>query len=291
MEFNTKNYDCALCNNNNTKQLLVKQGFSIVQCSNCSFVYVNPRLEDEQLATIYEHNYFKNKDYGYVGYEQEKRLRIRNFEKWLNDAEGFLSANALVNALDVGCAAGYCLDVMEARGWHSEGLELDEDICENLKKAGKIACHSSLENFKTKRKYQVITLFDVIEHIPNIDGAFKKLNNLLDVNGIIIMVTPNHDSLQRRAFGKKWFQYKPIEHIQYFTIRGLNVFAKRNNLQIVHHAKCGQYADTDFLTNRLKYYRFSFLQKIFDRALKLVNLSNRFFYVDTGSLLVIFKKT
>lgn len=290
MEFNTRNYDCALCSSNSTKQLLVKQGFSIVQCRNCSFVYVNPRIDDDQLITIYEHNYFKNKDYGYVGYEQEKRLRIKNFEKWLNDAQIFLPAITAVNALDVGCAAGYCLDVMEARGWHAAGLELDEGICDNLSKERKTVYHSSLENFKTKLKYQVITLFDVIEHIPNIDAAFKKLNDLLEVDGIVIMVTPNHDSLQRRLFSKNWFQYKPIEHIQYFTIKSLGVFAKRNNLQIIYHAKCGQYADVDFLINRLKYYRFSFLAKIFDRLFKLANLKNRFFYTDTGSLFVIFKK-
>ncbi len=290
MEFNTKNYDCALCNSNSTKQLLVKQGFSIVQCSNCSFVYVNPRIDDDQLITIYEHNYFINKDYGYVGYEQEKRLRIKNFEKWLNDAQGFMSSIAPINALDVGCAAGYCLDVMEAKGWQAEGLELDEDICDSLIKGGKIAHHSSLDNFKTKLKYQVITLFDVIEHIPNIDAAFKKLSNLLEVNGIVIMVTPNYDSLQRRLFSKNWFQYKPIEHIQYFTIKSLGAFAKRNNLQIIYHAKCGQYADVDFLTNRLRYYRFSFLAKIFDRVFKLVNLKEHFLYTDTGSLFVIFKK-
>ena len=83
MEFNIQSYSCSLCLKDEPKLLLKKQGFSIVQCSNCGFVYVNPRVRNEALGAIYRHNYFRNKDYGYVGYEQEKRLRVKNFEKYI----------------------------------------------------------------------------------------------------------------------------------------------------------------------------------------------------------------
>jgi 2-polyprenyl-3-methyl-5-hydroxy-6-metoxy-1,4-benzoquinol methylase len=290
MEFKIKSYVCSLCNKDNSRLLLIKQGFFIVQCANCNFVYVNPRLDNSQLAIIYKHNYFKNKDYGYVGYEQEKRLRIKNFERWLKDAESFVPNSSPIKALDVGCAAGYCLQVMKAKGWNVEGLELDEEMCNSLENAGETIYHCSLESFGNNFKYHVITLFDVIEHIPNIDEALKTLRNFIETNGIIVMVTPNYNSLQRRLFSKKWFQYKPIEHIQYFTRQNLEIFAKRNNLQLVYHKKCGQYADTQFLINRLKYYRFPLLSKVLDKGLHFLNLKNRLFYTDTGSLYVIFKK-
>ena len=290
MEFTTQEYPCSLCNSTSTKLLVVKSGFYIVQCVKCNFVYVNPRIANEKLENIYAHNYFKNKDYGYVGYEQEQRLRIKNFERWLKDAVPFVQAGKQVNALDVGCAAGYCLNVMKAWGWTAEGLELDTEMCIHLENDDQIVYHRSLDNFESKHKYQVITLFDVIEHIPDIDAAFKQLNHLLDAAGIVIMVTPNHNSLQRRLFGKRWFQYKPIEHIQYFTRQSLAVFAGRNNLQIIHSSKCGQYADTHFLVTRLNYYHFAFLSKLFDKIFQLLNLKNRFFYTGTGSLFVVFKK-
>ena len=290
MEFTTQKYPCSLCKSNKTKPILNKSGFSIVQCCDCNFVYVNPRIKNEQLENIYKHNYFKNKDYGYIGYEQEKRLRVKNFERWLKDAKSFLPDDKPLNALDVGCAAGYCLDVMRAEGWNAEGIELDEELCINLVSAGQTVHLSSLENFESNIKFHVITLFDVIEHIPEIDRAFNRLSNLIEENGIIIIVTPDHNSFQRRLLTKRWFQYKPIEHIQYFTRHTLDVFAKRNNLQMIYYKKCGQYADTHFLINRLKYYRFSFLSKIFEKIFYLLNLNNRFFYTDTGSLFVIFKK-
>lgn len=290
MIFTKKEYNCPLCSKDTTKLLLGKQGFSIVQCNDCSFVYVNPRIANEDLGRIYEHNYFTNKSYGYIGYQVDKRLRIRNFKRWLQDAKKFMPVEKKVNALDIGCAAGYCLDVMKTNGWNAYGLELDEEMYNNLKISGYNVYHTKLEDFESPQRYTVICLFDVIEHITSLDTAFEKLFHLLDDEGVIVIVTPNYNSLQRKLFRKKWFQYKPIEHIQYFTKESLTVFAERNGLQVIHHNSCGQYADTHFILDRLDYYRYDFLSKVFKVIFKLFRLSNRFFYTDTGSLFAVLKK-
>ncbi|MEP6675114.1 MAG: class I SAM-dependent methyltransferase [Ferruginibacter sp.] len=290
MEFKLRSYPCPCCKEQDTKKLLMKQGFAIVKCSNCNFVFVNPRVADEELAFIYSHNYFQNKDYGYVSYEQEKRLRIKNFERWLKDAQPFLPPGKPVTALDVGCAAGYCLEVMKNNNWTADGLELDEKLCNELQAAGFYVTPQMLQNFESQGKYSLITLFDVIEHIPAIDAAFSQLNKLLADDGIIVIVTPDHGSFQRKLFGKRWFQYKPIEHIQYFTKETLEVFATRNGLQMIFHSGCGQYADTEFILNRLKYYHFDFIAGFFRFIFKMIPLRKRFFYTGTGSIYAIFKK-
>lgn len=290
MEFTLKYYSCSLCGKNETKLLLTKQKFSIVKCCNCGFVYINPRVEDEQLTSIYRHNYFVNKDYGYVSYEQERRLREKNFERWLKDANKYITGSIPVLALDIGCAAGYCLELMSAKGWKTKGLELDEEMCASLQKQGFEISKSVLEDFETDDQFSVITLFDVIEHIPNIDKAFSKLNSLLTKDGVVVMVTPNHNSIQRKLLGRKWFQYKPIEHIQYFDSKTLKMFAERNGLQIVYQTNCGQYADTRFLLNRLSYYHFTFLAKLFNKIFGILKLKDKFFYTDTGSLYIILKR-
>lgn len=289
MEFTLKNYCCALCNKEETELLLTKQGFSIVKCSYCGFVYVNPRIENGELISIYKHNYFTNKDYGYVDYEQEKRLRVKNFERWLNDAAEYIPAGATIAALDIGCAAGYCLEVMTGKGWTTKALELDDEMCESLQQNGYDIYRSSIEDFTDENKFSVITLFDVIEHIPNIDTAFSKLKSMLAKDGVVIMVTPDHNSFQRKLLGKRWFQYKPIEHIQYFDKHSLQAFAERNGLQIAFQKRCGQYADTQFLVNRLNYYHFPFLAKLANSLFGMLKLKDKFFYTDTGSLFVILK--
>ncbi len=290
MKFTLKDYSCSFCNNNTTETIMIKQGFPIVKCKHCDFVYVNPRIPDEELGSIYQHNYFNNKDYGYVGYEQEKRLRVKNFSHWLQDAEKYITATDPLFSLDVGCAAGYCLELMVKRGWDATGVELDIEMYNGLKQLGYNVSNSHIENFYSEHKFSVITLFDVIEHIPAIDAVFKKLNSLLSSEGIVIMVTPDHNSFQRKLFGKRWFQYKPIEHIQYFDRNTLKAFAARNGMEIVFQKSCGQYADTQFLINRLNYYHFNFLAKIFTKIFVLLRLKDKFFYTDTGSLFVILKR-
>lgn len=290
MEFKKEYYNCACCNNTNTKEVTSKQGFSIVQCTNCGFVYVNPRIDNNSIASLYRHNYFHNKDYGYNGYEQEKRLRIKNFDKWLSDAAPFMENIQPFYALDAGCAAGYCLEVMQQKGLKAEGIELDEEMYKNLLQQGYKVSPGLLQDFSASHKFSLITLFDVIEHIPDIDEVFKKLHELLSDNGVVVMVTPNHNSLQRKLLGRRWFQYKPIEHIQYFTLNSITQFATRNNFEVVYHTSCGQYADTTFLINRLNYYGFSFFSKLFSFFFSITGLKNKFFYTDTGSLLLVLKK-
>lgn len=290
MAFHLHDYPCAACNKNDTKFLLRKHDLNIVKCNVCGFVYVNPRVIPEELIAIYRHNYFKNKKYGYVSYEQEKRLRIKNFERWLADTKRFLPPDKNIQALDVGCAAGYCLDVMKKMGYYPEGLELDERMCEDLNAAGHHVSKQTLISFTTDNKYMLITMFDVIEHIPDVDAAFKRLNYLLEDDGILVIVTPNYSSFQRRLFKKRWFQYKPVEHIHYFTKFSLSIFAERNGFDLVYHSSCGQYADSDFILNRLRYYGFSLFAGFFKIIFFLFRVKNNFFYTDTGSLLAVFKK-
>ncbi|MEI8059497.1 MAG: class I SAM-dependent methyltransferase [Ferruginibacter sp.] len=290
MQFIKKSYSCTKCNQDNAGLLFVKQGYNIVKCRNCGFVYVNPRVLNEQLGIIYQQNYFTNNDYGYSGYEQEKALRVKNFEKWIGKSEKFINGDIPVRALDIGCAAGYCLEVMQGKGWHVEGLELDEKMCSELKAKGFSAHHKLLENFETDQKYSLITLFDVIEHIPDVDAAFQQLYKITNENGIVVMVTPDYNSIQRKIMRKKWFQYKPVEHIQYFTKDSISSFAERNNFKAIYISVCGQYADVNFLINRLRYYHFSSTAFLISGVLRLLNIKNRFFYIDTGSLFVVFKK-
>lgn len=290
MDFIKQKYCCANCKKDNAKTLFVKQGFAIVKCHNCSFVYVNPRVSNEDLWKIYHENYFTNKDYGYSGYAQEKLLRVKNFEKWLGDIRPFITDGKPIKALDIGCAAGYCLEVMQGKGWHVEGLELDENLCAELNSKGFAVHNKLLEHFETAQQYSVITLFDVIEHIPDVDAAFQQLHKIANDDGIVVMVTPDHNSFQRKIMRRKWFQYKPVEHIQYFTKESITTFAERNGFKAVYTSGCGQYADIDFLINRLRYYHFSFPAFLINGILKLLNIKNRFFYIDTGSLFVIFKK-
>lgn len=282
--------NCPLCTKNNYTQKYRIDCWTIVQCDHCDFVYVNPRLQKKELLKIYKDNYFDNTSVGYFHYKENKELRQKNFQKWIDDAINFVSAGENVNALDIGCAAGYCLEVFKARGWKPFGIELNTEYAGQLQQNGYKVYDSPFLDISFGEKYSIITLFDVVEHLTDLPEHFAKLHSILENNGIVVLITPDYDSLQRKLLGKKWFQFKPIEHINYFSLTTFKTLVDSTGFKIVDSKKAGQYSNTDFLTDRLKKYKFGWLIPIFNLTVKLLGLKNKDRYIDTASLYVVLKK-
>ncbi|MGZ5222026.1 MAG: class I SAM-dependent methyltransferase, partial [Chitinophagaceae bacterium] len=264
--------------------------WTIVKCDHCDFIYVNPRLQKKELLKIYKDNYFDNTSVGYFHYKENKELRQKNFIKWIDDAINFVSTGDNVNALDIGCAAGYCLEVFKARGWKPFGIELNTEYAGQLQQNGYKVYDSPFLDISFGEKYNIITLFDVVEHLTDLQEHFTKLHSILENNGVIVLITPDYDSLQRKLLGKKWFQFKPIEHINYFSLTTFKKLVDSTGFKIVESKKAGQYSNTDFLTDRLKKYKFGFLIPIFNLTVKLLGLTNKDLYIDTASLYLVLKK-
>jgi hypothetical protein len=167
--------------------------------------------------------------------------------------------------LDIGCAAG-------------------------LRQRSQVIFEIPLESFVPSKRYHLITLFDVLEHLPDINGDFSKLNSMLDKNGIIALVTPNFASMQRRIFGRRWFQFKPREHLYYFTPKRLRLLAEKHGFAIIHLSNSGQFADYDFLNDRFTKYKFVFLKKLFSAACTILNIKNKFWHVNTGSMFAVLRE-
>lgn len=282
-------YPCPICESKEASPLYTIKGFRIVRCGNCGLVFVNPRIDTNQLLEIYANQYFRSEDSGYEDYELTAHLRIKTFQKWYREIEPFLKPGK-GKALDIGCAAGYFLQVLADNGWESEGIELDKEMLSLLQSKGYTIYNTPLEFFDKKSTYKLITLFDVVEHLPNLHTNIETLSAMLDTDGTIAIVTPDLNSSQRKMLGKRWFQFKPKEHIQYFTEKTLSRAVEQHGLRVIYKASSGQYADTSFLYNRLMRYGFSFLAGIFKTITDALKLSEKSWYADTGSMLVILQK-
>ena len=147
-----------------------------------------------------------------------------------------------------------------------------------------------LEHYTTNQRFDLITLFDVLEHLPEIETDMDKLVELLSPAGIIALVTPNAAGLQRKLLGNRWFQFKPVEHLYYFSPRTLRRISSDHGLRIVHLSRSGQYADTTFLSDRLRRYGFGPLARIFDTAARLLGLEGKSWYADTASMFAVMEK-
>lgn len=294
MKLDVENCNCPVCLKDNTKNLFKVRGLQIVKCVECTMVYVNPRLRERSIYEIYEKNYFQRdgytfEDFGYGDYDLTAHLRDQTFKRWYDEALPFLKVQG-GRALDVGCATGRFLMILREKNWQARGIELDKGMCSELKEKGFDVNNMRLDEQDIDTKYDLITLFDVVEHLPNVQSDFKKLHTLLSDEGSIIMVTPNIESVQSKLFGKRWFQLKPREHISYFSPITLKRIAELNGLKVVTSFATGQYADLGFINHRLRRYDFQILSSIFDKFIGLFGLKDRSWYVGTGSTFVILQK-
>lgn len=283
--------NCPLCHANHFREKYEIDSWKIVECEECHFIYVNPRLEKNELLRLYNENYFDNEQVGYLHYRESRELRKKNFSKWVEDAMPFIRKEKNLNALDIGCAAGYCLEVFSERGWKPFGVELNSDYAAGLLRDGYKVYNAPLLDISFEEKYHVITLFDVVEHLADLRKHFDKLNSIVAENGAIIIITPDYNSLQRKLFGKKWFQFKPIEHINYFSLDSITRLATEAGFKIMAHKKAGQFSNIAFLENRLQKYRFKAFIPVFRMVSALLGLRKRDLYVDTASLYLVLKKS
>lgn len=284
-----RRYPCPVCHATEDRPAYQVRQFSVVECAGCGLLYVNPRIPNENVFDVYRDAYFNRPSDGYDGYELNEHLRTKTFRRWYEQIEPFLHTNP-GRALDIGCAAGYFMDVLRERGWEVEGIELDTAMHASLRERGLSVSNEPLERYTTERRFDLITLFDVLEHLPLIETDLDKLVELLSPTGIIALVTPNADSLQRKLLGSRWFQFKPVEHLYYFSPQTLRRIGADHGLKVVHLSRSGQYADTTFLSDRLRRYGFGSAAKLFDTVTRLLGLKGKSWYTDTASMFAVMEK-
>lgn len=117
--------------------------------------------------------------------------------------------------LDVGAGTGEFLKVAMSKGWKVQGVEPNE-IARNLATEKGICIKESLSSFKDA-KYDVITLWHVLEHIPNLQETIKQLSSLVKTGGTLIIAVPNFKSHDANYYKEFWAAYDVPRHLWHFS--------------------------------------------------------------------------
>ena len=210
----TREVFCPICGQGTREiDLWTKNLFRYVKCTTCGLVYINPQLTDESVASIYTE----------VLYDQKsERLDLllptldRYKSRLLKKLERFRKSDYL---LDVGCFKGFFLYSASRRGWRTFGTEVSEPAVHFAR--AQLGQHVDLGDLLDmpglqKFDFDVVTLFDVIEHLSRPDLYLKKAHRLLRTGGVLYMETPNFNALPRFALGRRWTIFNSL-HRYYFT--------------------------------------------------------------------------
>ncbi|MCK4271409.1 class I SAM-dependent methyltransferase [bacterium] len=210
----TERVKCPLCGQHTKEAVLwIKNAYRYVQCTVCGMIYINPQLSDESVAQIYSNVLYGQKserlDLVLPTLHKYKARLLKKFERFRKT--GYL--------LDVGCFKGFLLFSASQRGWKTFGTEVSEPATrfarEELEQQVDIGDLLHMSRFD-QLDFDVVTLFDVIEHLSRPCLYLQKVHYLLRKGGLLYMETPNFNALPRFVLGKKWTVFNSL-HRSYFT--------------------------------------------------------------------------
>jgi SAM-dependent methyltransferase len=196
-----------------------KNSFDIFACKQCGLRFVFPT----PLATtdVYTREYFygARNGYGYVDYDNDKLPMLPVFEDYLKRIS--VATNGVGKLLDVGAATGFFVGCARNRGWDAEGIEVSSAAVEVAELKKLPVTLATLESVDGETLYQVITLFDVLEHVTDPRRALVAIYRLLKPGGVIAISLPDIGSVYARLLGRFWHALVPPEHLFYFTRESL----------------------------------------------------------------------
>jgi 2-polyprenyl-3-methyl-5-hydroxy-6-metoxy-1,4-benzoquinol methylase len=210
------NTPCPLCLAAEAAPFYAKNGYVIVECAACHMRFVSPMPPPEELTAHYQKaEYFSGEnDQGYLNYADMKKALQPHFQHRLQIIEAQLPQRGKI--LEVGCAAGYFLEEARQRGWHISGMELSQDMAHNAEQLLHIPIYTTLAAV-LDRDFDAITLWEVIEHLPDPIGTLRQLRDRLRPGGMLMLSTPNTGHWQAIRAKERWIGYRPPSHLQYFT--------------------------------------------------------------------------
>lgn len=129
--------------------------------------------------------------------------------------------------LDVGAGTGDFLAMAKKYGWEVTGVEPNE--LARLKAGEKgIQLLEGLDAVPTGLKFEVITLWHVLEHIPDLEAQISKLVGLLTENGVLVVAVPNFKSYDAKHYKEYWAAYDVPRHLWHFSKKSIQgIFAKQ----------------------------------------------------------------
>ena len=227
-------FKCNLCKKKIGNLFLTwKKTYQLIQCKNCGAISPNIDQvnEKEFIDSVYNDKIYTEKTFTAI--YKNYNYRKNNFGKErYNYTIKRLGLKKNANVLDLGCGFGYFLKYLKSKKISYKGIEPSNEtanFCRNKLSLNVVS--TKLEGEKNNF-YNLITLFDVLEHLKDPCKYFKIINRKLKKNAYCVAYTPNIHSLSYALIGSEQNTMLPFEHLVFFNNKSLNYLAKKTGFKI-----------------------------------------------------------
>ncbi len=275
---------CDVCSCSEQKLLFSKHNYSFVECAECRHQFVPFQGTDEELFKTYENNFFS--DGGYADYEADKPVLQKNFARFIKILHKHRPQGRL---FEVGCAYGFFLELAQ-KHWQAEGIDIQQEAVAYARR--QLGVHASCGDFLKRpvpeNNFDVVAMWDTIEHLRNPSDYVKKTAEILKPGGILALTTGDVGSPTARLLGTGWRLYYPPEHLHYFSRRTIARLLDRSGLKIVQIRHVGFHRSMEMMLYRSLYDRKpAWSQKIYNTLKRLGMTAHHSVYLNLFDIMMV----
>ena len=230
---------CPICDSDQlaidseiTDHFLSGEKFRLTKCNNCGFLFTNPRPKKSQLGKYYQsEDYFSHskKKKGLITflYNSVKNYSLHNK---FNLISRYKNSGSI---LDIGCATGEFLNHFKKHGWETKGIEPAEEprnfAIENYNLV--VKPEDDLKNV-TDERYDVISMWHVLEHVPDLNERMEQISRLLKKDGLLVIALPNYLSWDGQHYQNYWAGYDVPRHLYHFSEKSIAKLLDKYNFSM-----------------------------------------------------------
>jgi len=236
---------CPLCDGNDAEPWLrcVDPAASrndtkwyLQRCKSCNMIFLNPRPTEAASSVFYDQAEYL--PFSSAAGQQSLLSRVyaaaRRYNlKWKRNVVSKIHRHGRL--LDVGCGTGEFLQKMQQAGWEVRGVERDPSAAQFAREHLQLKVITGgvemLEQLH--EKFEVITLWHVLEHLYQPKETLQKLKSMMSDEGVLIIAVPNVGGIDAKNYGEHWVALDVPRHVQHFTLSTLQEMAARAGLKLL----------------------------------------------------------
>ena len=208
------------------------ENFEITRCQACELLFTNPRPTASEASPYYKsENYISHSDTqrGIINrlYHVVRNFTLKQKTRWIEKEK-----TGNLELLDIGCGNGHFLHACQKAGWKISGMELDPVTAARAETMLGIDIYSSIKNIPKSEKFNLISLWHVLEHVYELEEYFMFFKSQIAKEGVLLLALPNSKSFDAHHFKEYWAAYDVPRHVYHFEPSTIASLAKKHGFKL-----------------------------------------------------------
>lgn len=241
---------CPICGGA-SRAWTVRGGREYARCRDCGAAHMTNPPGAEELDALYRDAVFTLP--GNDQYYDDDATNLRAARERRNWVERTVECGRL---LDIGCGCGHFLAVLDGDKWEATGVDVSPHAIGEARRRFGVRCEARrIEAMPVEWRgaFDVVTMWDVIEHLGDPSEALGHAAALLRTGGRLFLSTPDISSLAARVLGRRWHYLDPMQHLCLMSREALRQLSDRAGLRPARFGTFGRSYTIGYLTYRAAY--------------------------------------